>query len=306
MKYEGKSIFFIGDSITANGLFFKYLRTYFKRAGRDVTIYNKGIPGGTLTILHTALDEELRSGKPDFAVISFGANDSRYWEYNSDTINTPELTQTIDNQRRIYAEKMELLVEKLSALGITPILTSPFAFSHFLSSSENVETVVDAKEKACINHKFYNREVFAKINGSLKEYRDFVKNFAEERGIEFWDNYEATYSLSDSLDYASDGIHFSPKGNQLIARLILGNMLGEELNEFNTDEETEKLAASELEERAYFFIKYNIMRPTNPNWTPDELQERVKAWIERKGNVEGVTKVREEAFYRYIAKLKKA
>ena len=87
---------------------------------------------------------------------------------------------------------------------------------------------------------------------------------------------------------------------------VVFNMLGEELNEFNTDEETEKLAASELEERAYFFIKYNIMRPTNPNWTPDELQERVKAWIERKGNVEGVTKVREEAFYRYIAKLKKA
>lgn len=306
MKYEGKSIFFIGDSITANGLFLNYLRTYFKRTGRDITVYNKGIPGGTLTILHTALEEELCAGKPDFAVIGFGVNDLRYWEYNSDTINTPALMQTIDTQRNLYAEKMELLIEKLSALGITPILASPFAVSRFLAGNEKIETVVDSKEKSSINDKFYNREVFGRINESLRELRDFVKKFAEERGIEFWDNYSATYSLSEAATYVSDGIHFSPKGNQLIARLILGNMLGEELNEFNSDEESEKLAASELEERAYFFIKYNIMRPTNPSWTPDELEEMVKSWIEKKGNVEGVTKVREEAFYRYISKLKKA
>ncbi|MBQ9070828.1 MAG: hypothetical protein IJY23_05730 [Clostridia bacterium] len=302
MRFEGKSIFFIGDSITANGTFLKYLRTYFKRTGRNVSLYNKGIPGGTLTILHTALEEELHCEKPDVAVICFGVNDLRYWEYNSDILGTEKLEQTREKQRTIYAEKMNSLIEKLSKLGITPILCSPFAVSRYLAAADNIETVVDSKEKSSINNKFYNTEVFAKINESLNELRDFLKSFSEERGIEFWDNFNATYELSESSTYNSDGIHFSAVGNQLIAKLILKNMYGEELTEFETDGECEEIAAREFDERAYFFIKYNIMRPVVPERTSAQLSEKVREWIQKNGNTQGLTKEREEGFFRYLSR----
>jgi hypothetical protein len=114
--------------------------------------------------------------------------------------------------------------------------------------------------------------------------------------------YEATYALTDAECFNADGIHYSRKGNDLIAALLLKYMLGEELKLYDrTDAEYERIAALEFDERAYYFVKYNIMRSRCNGLPIEEFKERVREWLRSKGNVEGLTKAREESFFRVVA-----
>ena len=88
LDFEGKSVFFVGDSITANGTFVSLLRRCFREKGIKISVFNKGIPGASAAIAYEALGEALSVFTPDAAVISLGVNDAGYWEYTS----SPELT----------------------------------------------------------------------------------------------------------------------------------------------------------------------------------------------------------------------
>ena len=299
-KYENKTVFFIGDSITANGKFVHLLRLYFKENGYRVHLQNKGIPGGTAELIHEALEEELEAHTPDFAVISFGANDVAYYEYNTDTIGKEALSLIKKAKLEEYCKNMTSLVIKLKARGITPILCSPFCFNRYLNEEVERETVVDLCEKEAIDYKFYSPTVFEKINESLLEFSGFVKSLAKENGFEFWDLYKATYEKTTPDCFESDGIHYTPKGDFIIAEYMLEKMCNQSIGTPKEDVDCQEIAKLELDEISYFFIKYNIMRQKHHSLTDEELVLAVKEWIAENGNVWGMTSERVERFSRFV------
>ena len=117
--FEGKSIFFIGDSITADGLFLQYLRMHFEKTGHRIFLHNKGIPGGSTTIVGRALDEELSGFLPDYAVIALGVNDMWYWEYDASPVVTAEWKARREEHKATYMAGLSALVARLQEKGIT-------------------------------------------------------------------------------------------------------------------------------------------------------------------------------------------
>ena len=62
----------------------------------------------------------------------------------------------------------------------------------------------------------------------------------------------------------------------------------------------EKIARLEDSERAYYFVKYNIMRYRNEGLSNDELLQSVTDWLGKNGNINGLTKARERGFFEFV------
>ena len=297
--FEGKSIFFIGDSITADGLFLQYLRMHFEKTGHRIFLHNKGIPGGSTTIVGRALEEEISDFLPDYAVIALGVNDMWYWEYDANPEVTEEWKARREELKCTYMQGLALLVTRLREMGITPILCSPFCVNPFMVGEGEIETVVDSKEKSAIANQFYHSVTFAKINKTLGELSALIAAYATEQNLTFWNMFQGTFDAATEDSFISDGIHYSEKGNALLASLFLKNMLGEELMLQPLDDCRRELAAREFDERAYYFIKYNILGRKGMGLTGIELLDAVRAWLLQNGNTSGLTKKREESFFGY-------
>lgn len=300
LDFEGKSIFFIGDSITADGLFLQYLRMYFKNSGHRIYLHNKGMPGGTTYLARRSFDEELADFTPDYAVITLGVNDMWYWEYDASPAVTDEFEARRAEHKRVYMEGLHKLIGRLRERGITPILCSPFAVNPYIVTDSEIETVVDSKEKSAITDQFYHPVTFGKINTTLGELSVLIADYAAENGILFWDMFRGTREAVTGESFISDGIHYGKAGNVLLAKLYLRHMLGEELAVYEPDACCQELAAREFDERAYYFVRYNIIGRKGDGLSDAELAETVSAWISENGNTRGLTKRREESFFRVI------
>ena len=300
MNFEGKSLFFIGDSITANGSFVSLLRGYFRKNSRKISVFNKGIPGASAAIAYEALGEALSVFTPDIGVISLGVNDVGYWEYTS----SPELTS---DERRTKQERQDLFIRGIARLadalaekGVCSIICSPFCVSRFLSGVKEIETEVDSREKNSIKSSFYTREAFAKINDSLGEYAGLLRKYAEARGFEFWDLFSETFCGVNEDCFRADGIHYSAAGDKLIADLIARKISGNACSAYEASAELEKIAELEAAERAYYFVKYNIMRNTSVGLSDSELLDAVSVWLKKNGNINGLNEAREAGFFKFV------
>lgn len=299
MDYTGKSLFFMGDSITANGSFIHLLRLHLKSTGKKIFVHNKGIPGGTVPMGCAVLEEEIDGFVPNCVVISYGANDIGYWKYSTDTLDTSELYDFMKEKSADYMYNLNILVNRLKKLGITPILCSPFCMSKKPFTKAEIETIVDLKEKEEIDYKFYNKEVFDTLNKTLKSLGEKIQAYAKENIIEFWDLFTDTYNEVDETCFSSDGIHYQPKGDEIIAKALLKYITGESYTTQAPSNELEKIAHRELEERSYYFVKYNILC-WHKGVSDKELIEKLDAWLEVNGNKYGLTKERARGFANYI------
>ena len=85
---DGDKVIFAGNSITEAGFYEMYIWQYYMLhfPGRKITVYNGGLGGDVAGNILARLDEDILIKKPTVVVITFGMNDSRYFEY----FNTPE------------------------------------------------------------------------------------------------------------------------------------------------------------------------------------------------------------------------
>ncbi|MEO6723197.1 MAG: SGNH/GDSL hydrolase family protein [Ferruginibacter sp.] len=79
----GDKIVFVGNSITEAGFYEMYIWQYYMLhfPGRKITVYNGGIGGDVAGNILARLDEDILVKKPTVLVLTFGMNDSRYFEY---------------------------------------------------------------------------------------------------------------------------------------------------------------------------------------------------------------------------------
>ena len=116
-------ICFLGDSITANGLWmaevYQELRKKYK-----VKCYNIGVPGGRIFMAEKCLYSRCLSFNPDYVTVSFGINDVDHIYY-ADKYEGLTEAELKEKALEIYNESYERVIKKIIAFGAQPIICIP-------------------------------------------------------------------------------------------------------------------------------------------------------------------------------------
>lgn len=83
---EGERAVFLGNSITDGGHYHSYIWLYYMTRFPDmpIRVFNGGIGGDTAYDMNKRLDGDIFVMKPSVLMVTFGMNDSGYFEYNGD------------------------------------------------------------------------------------------------------------------------------------------------------------------------------------------------------------------------------
>ena len=198
---------FIGDSITANGLFIAYIFDYYQThfQGDRVKLNGAGIPGGAVWTAEQYFDDFLRF-EPTHAVIMLGMND--IWRGHYAENATPEMVTQREARIPIYKEGMEGLIKRLLSLGIGVTLCSPTPYDEGLQSdAECLHGCADA----------------------LRLCSEICRRLAEKYGLDFIDLNAELCALNEKLHAIDpklsvegpDRVHPHDLGHAAVARVFL-------------------------------------------------------------------------------------
>jgi lysophospholipase L1-like esterase len=102
----GDKVMFVGNSITNEGLYHSYIWLYYMThyPGKRIEILNRGIGGDDVGQMNDRLDIDVLSGKPSVVVLTFGMNDSGYFEYltnNRDSVGHAKVQRSYNNYLKV-------------------------------------------------------------------------------------------------------------------------------------------------------------------------------------------------------------
>lgn len=276
-EFINKTLCFVGDSIMQHGHYTYNLRSAFQGKAEKCFVFNRGVGGNRAIMAQYLLEDEVFWLNPDYAVICFGANDMGIWLYDSFVPETEELLSKRKVRDDEYILAHEILIDKFNERGIKTIIMSPYAVNSFIKESDAIYTEPDNDEKEdIIKPSFYKRKTFENINKGFMGYSKRLKELCERKGAIFWDMFGKTYEkmlVEDGL-FFDDGIHYSAKGHEIIAKIIL-EFLGCEIpNEFiRTKENDEIFELEQLERSTGYLIRCT---PLNPHFGIKTEQEKVE------------------------------
>ncbi|WP_256010396.1 SGNH/GDSL hydrolase family protein [Desertivirga xinjiangensis] len=132
---KGDKVAFMGNSITEAGYYGSNIWLYYMTRFPDqrITIYNVGIGGDVVGQMNERFEFDVLPKKPNFLVLTFGMNDTGYFEFNQE--NAEETTK-----QRIQTsfQNFGLLQAKLKAQpGITPIIMSSAPYDETMRNKNN-------------------------------------------------------------------------------------------------------------------------------------------------------------------------
>lgn len=190
----------IGDSITEQKLYSKFIETYLLACtGRsDIQCFQFGWGGETASGFSNRLENDLGVFKPTVATTCYGMNDGRYVPY-ADAIGAD------------YEKWMRVVLTKLKAVGVTQIVAG---------SPGVVDSKYFVKAGATANQ----------YNDSLAHLRDIDRKLAGEFHSGFADVHQemldamvaAKAKLGADYDVGGrDGVHPGPNGHLLMAAAFL-------------------------------------------------------------------------------------
>ncbi|MBX3257576.1 MAG: SGNH/GDSL hydrolase family protein [Chitinophagaceae bacterium] len=134
---DGDRVVFAGNSITEAGFYETYIWLYYIThfPERKITVYNGGIGGDVARQIYLRMDSDLLAVKPTVLSVSFGMNDSRYFEYWMQKDRTDSVRKSAIDTSYKWFEKIR---DKVNAYpGIKKIV---------MSSSPYDETVKNGKD----------------------------------------------------------------------------------------------------------------------------------------------------------------
>lgn len=299
-KFLNKSLFVIADSNLTRPFYLEYLRAAFSATGKNVYIYNNGIPGARMDMVMNCIEEELAFVQPDYAILSFGGNDLGIWLYDSLKPETPDIISERRLRNESYVNALKTVIEYLRGRGIEPILMTPMCYDENLIERDDIVTEKDNKEKALITDSFFKRATFKKINQGLSVLKELGIKTAESYGVEVWDVFSQTMARVNHGCFMDDGVHYNQAGHKIVAEIMYENMFGENLEYFPVSEKIKELTLAEEAKRAYFFVKYNIVYLSYGKKEGQELIDTVNGFIAEKGYVEGLTPQRASGFFDFV------
>ena len=122
----GDKIAFVGNSITEQGYYESYIWLYYMLhfPNRHIVILNRGIGGDRAENIYERFDDDVLSADPDVIVLTFGMNDSGYWEYLKGNPDSVARVHVADS--RHYFDLIQERLKKLPNVKKVIILGSPF------------------------------------------------------------------------------------------------------------------------------------------------------------------------------------
>ena len=277
-EFVGKTIYFLGDSITAHGHYIYNLRSYFHKNCQKCFVYNRGTGGNRVIMSQYILDDEIKGKQPDYVIVCFGANDLGIWLYDSKKKVTPELLKNRKARDDEYFLGYRIIVKMIKERGAIPVIMSPFAVDQLLTEREDIETLADNDEKEdYIGPSFYKRKTFENINAALKGYAENLEKIAKETGALYIPLFEKTYEkmLSEAGMFGADGIHYTEdKGHSVIAEVLLDFFGCERPFTFEkTSDNDEIFKLEQLERRAGNLRRATPFNPIFGEFSEEQIRQ---------------------------------
>lgn len=204
---EGERAVFLGNSITDGGHYHSYIWLYYmtRFPEMNIRIFNGGIGGDTAFDMNKRLDGDIFSMKPTSLMVTFGMNDSGYYEYNGD--NAKEFGEKKYQESIKSFQQMEKRFKGLPDTRIVMVGTSPY------------------DETAQIK----DNTVFKKKNETMKRLVSYQQESATKNGWEFTDLNAPMVALNQQFQQkdpsftlcGNDRIHPDNDGHMVMAYLFL-------------------------------------------------------------------------------------
>ena len=204
---EGDRAVFLGNSITDGGHYHSYIWLYYmtRFPDRNVRILNAGIGGDTAYDMYKRLDGDVFCKNPTVLMITFGMNDSGYYEYNSD-----ESKEFGEKKYQECYKNFQLIEKRLKELPDTRIVlmgSSPY------DETAQVEGNTPLKGK----------------NEVMKRIVEFQKKSAEDNNWQFLDFNQPMTEINQRNQQETptftlcggDRIHPDNEGHMVMAYLFL-------------------------------------------------------------------------------------
>lgn len=278
--FNNKTICFLGDSILAHGYYTYAMRSFIRKQSDKCIIYNRGIGGNRVDMTECLLDDEVFALNPDYCVFSFGANDLGIWLYDSFLEVTDQVLSQREARFNAYKNGVKNTVKLLREKGVEPIIMTPYAINQLLIEKPDIPTLGDNKEKASlIGPWFYKRKTFENINVALKGYCEWLEEFAKENGVLFFNIFDKLYDYMLTVDgmFADDGVHYTEKGSNYIAKCILEELGYKDVpSEFSKDSLNDEIFKVEQEERALCFVRFNEHNKILGDFTEEEIKSKAE------------------------------
>ena len=204
---EGERAVFLGNSITDGGHYHSYIWLYYMTRFPDmpIRVFNGGIGGDTAYDMNKRLDGDIFAMKPSVLMVTFGMNDSGYFEYNGDKpkeFGEQKYQESIKNY-----QQMEKRFQDLSGTRVVMVGTSPY------------DETVQLKENTPFKTK----------NETIKRLVEYQRESAAKNNWEFTDLNAPMVALNQQYQQkdpaftlcGSDRIHPDNDGHMVMAYLFL-------------------------------------------------------------------------------------
>ncbi|MDR0543394.1 MAG: SGNH/GDSL hydrolase family protein [Dysgonamonadaceae bacterium] len=228
---EGDRAVFLGNSITDGGHYHSYIWLYYmtRFPGSPIRIFNAGIGGDRAPDMYKRLDGDVFSKQPTVLMVTFGMNDSGYYEYNGD--NAAQYGK--DRLEECY-NNYQLLEKRLQALPnvrVVMIGGSPY------DQTAQIENTA-----------------FRKKNDVMLQITDFQEVSAQKNHWEFVDFNRPMTAINEREQKTNpaftlcggDRIHPENDGHMVMAYLFLKaqGFSGREVSDVHIDAAKKKIVQS--------------------------------------------------------------
>lgn len=276
---EGERAVFLGNSITDGGHYHSYIWLYYmtRFPNMPLRILNGGIGGDTAYDMNKRLDGDIFPMKPSVLMVTFGMNDSGYFEYNGD--NPKEFGEQKYQESIKNYQQMEKRFKDLPDTRIVMVGTSPY------------DETVQLKENVPFKTK----------NETIKRIVEYQKESAAKNNWEFMDLNAPMVALNQQNQQkdpaftlcGSDRIHPDNDGHMVMAYLFLKaqGFVGKEVAEMEIN--ANKKQAVKAENCTISNIKKNgkdLSFDYLAEALPYPLDTIARGWGQKKGQAEA-TKV---------------
>lgn len=272
---EGERAVFLGNSITDGGHYHSYIWLYYmtRFPNMPLRILNGGIGGDTAYDMNKRLDGDIFPMKPSVLMVTFGMNDSGYFEYNGD--NPKEFGEQKYQESIKNYQQMEKRFKDLPDTRIVMVGTSPY------------DETVQLKENVPFKTK----------NETIKRIVEYQKESAAKNNWEFTDLNAPMVALNQQNQQkdpaftlcGSDRIHPDNDGHMVMAYLFLKaqGFVGKEVAEMEIN--ANKKQAVKAENCTISNIKKNgkdLSFDYLAEALPYPLDTIARGWGQKKGQAE--------------------
>lgn len=149
---KGDRVVFAGNSITEAGLYGSYIWLYYMTRFPDqrIDILNGGIGGDVAGQIYARLDGDILKKKPTVLAVTFGMNDSRYFEYiDKNKPMTDQKRAEIVRESKDSYDKIEKRLQQLPKITKILMASSPYDETAkmegnlFAGKSKTMQQIID-------------------------------------------------------------------------------------------------------------------------------------------------------------------